>query len=154
MPKDIANIRLVSRSFHQLPGYLFKHLIKGHMPWFREVDELEHRDECFGRRFQCRIFADVQPTSIGCEYISNARTPEENVGRQKSSKIHKLVEESVDRIRRLQTEGPSGKYHILGNRLEWLGRTGSLSPLEAPVHVTHSWHCPRCVQKKISSCKN
>jgi hypothetical protein len=56
------------------------------MPWFREVDELEHRDECFGRRFQSRIFADVQPTSIGCEYISNARTPEENVGRQKSSK--------------------------------------------------------------------
>jgi hypothetical protein len=42
MPKDIANIRLVSRSFNQLPGYLFIHLIKRHMPWFWEADELEN----------------------------------------------------------------------------------------------------------------
>jgi len=42
MPKDIENIRSVSRSFHQLPGYLFMHLIKRHMPWFWEAGELEN----------------------------------------------------------------------------------------------------------------
>ncbi|KAL2075541.1 hypothetical protein VTL71DRAFT_484 [Oculimacula yallundae] len=42
-PKEIANLRLSSRSFRQLPKQIFKQLIEEELPWFWEVDEI--RDE-------------------------------------------------------------------------------------------------------------
>lgn len=41
--KDIANLRLASRSFRALPPILFKHLIRTEMPYFWEIDELDPR---------------------------------------------------------------------------------------------------------------
>ncbi|KAL2005539.1 hypothetical protein VTN00DRAFT_2750 [Thermoascus crustaceus] len=41
--RDIANLRLASRSFRTLPPILFKHLIRTEMPYFWEIDGLDPR---------------------------------------------------------------------------------------------------------------
>ncbi|KAG4432804.1 hypothetical protein IFR05_011715 [Cadophora sp. M221] len=40
LPRDIANLRLSSRSFRQLPKQIFKQFIMEEMPWFWEIDEV------------------------------------------------------------------------------------------------------------------
>ncbi|KAL5328942.1 hypothetical protein ACEPPN_002451 [Leptodophora sp. 'Broadleaf-Isolate-01'] len=39
-PRDIANLRLCSRSFRQLPKQIFKQFIMEEFPWFWEIDEV------------------------------------------------------------------------------------------------------------------
>ncbi len=39
-PKDIASLRLSSRSFRQLPKQIFKRFIVEEIPWFWEIDEI------------------------------------------------------------------------------------------------------------------
>ncbi|KAH9215998.1 hypothetical protein DL95DRAFT_363708 [Leptodontidium sp. 2 PMI_412] len=39
-PRDIANLRLASRSFRQLPKQIFKQFIMEEFPWFWEIDEV------------------------------------------------------------------------------------------------------------------
>ncbi|TGO23546.1 hypothetical protein BPAE_0129g00300 [Botrytis paeoniae] len=41
--KDIANLRLVSRAFRQLPQQLFRHLLVKELPWFWEIDHIQQR---------------------------------------------------------------------------------------------------------------
>ncbi|KAF7898650.1 hypothetical protein EAF00_005096 [Botryotinia globosa] len=41
--KDIANLRLVSRAFRQLPQELFRHLLVKELPWFWEIDHIQQR---------------------------------------------------------------------------------------------------------------
>ncbi|KAK5113899.1 hypothetical protein LTR85_010432 [Meristemomyces frigidus] len=42
--KDVANLRLVSMSFSQLPQTYFRHLIETEMPWMWELSELKGLD--------------------------------------------------------------------------------------------------------------
>ncbi|KAF8850332.1 hypothetical protein BDZ45DRAFT_633073 [Acephala macrosclerotiorum] len=49
--KDITSLRLVSRSFRQLPKLLFLRLIKDEMPWFWELDELKQMDDDWWREW-------------------------------------------------------------------------------------------------------
>ncbi|CCD47847.1 hypothetical protein BofuT4_P113510.1 [Botrytis cinerea T4] len=41
--KDIANLRLVSRAFRQLPQQLFRDLLVKELPWFWEIDQIQQR---------------------------------------------------------------------------------------------------------------
>lgn len=41
--RDIASLRLASRSFRALPASLFKDLIRREMPYFWEIDDLDPR---------------------------------------------------------------------------------------------------------------
>jgi hypothetical protein len=155
MPKDIANLRLVSRRFQQLPGRLFKHLIKRNMPWFWEMDELEDRDETFQATFCATNFykpgrrEDVSWLRI---YEHLRRLQKSILGVRNRVRVWNLVEEIVARIERLQIEDPSGKYHIEGkDRLEWAGVLArNLPPEQNPANVTYGRDCPRCTRYRVS----
>jgi hypothetical protein len=135
MPKDITNIRLVSRSFHQLPGYLFIHLIKRHMPWFWEADKLDDWVEAFRSKISG---SDIRGRTANINWVQIYQymlvLQGSTLGVRGRARIHKFVEEFADRIRRLQIEDPSGNYHFPGksNRPEWTG-VGAAYFLQRPL---------------------
>lgn len=44
-PRDVANLRLSSKAFSQLPQTYFKHLIKKEMPWAWELHDIDRGSE-------------------------------------------------------------------------------------------------------------
>lgn len=55
---DVANLRLASRSFRQLPQHYFRHLIRTQMPWVWEIDSLQPRHVDWYRLWHALSAAD------------------------------------------------------------------------------------------------
>lgn len=150
-PKDVANLRLASRSFHQLPGRFFRYLIEENMPWFWEVDKL---DEC-NQKYMGSIFSSPRSRTDPnwLKIYQHLRVLQTSMlGVRNRVRIYKVVEEIVARIGRMQMEDPEGKYYLQGkgNRLEWASIFAHRVPSDLnPANVTHGWECPRFVKWKI-----
>ncbi|MCJ1391456.1 hypothetical protein MMC18_004320 [Xylographa bjoerkii] len=85
--KDIANLRLVSPAFRQLPAILFRRLLLEDMPWFWEAQGLD-----VGKTNWYEMYRKVK----SCWLFK---------GLQNRRRIWKDVEEVVRRIRKYRQEG-------------------------------------------------
>ncbi|KAL8816917.1 MAG: hypothetical protein Q9191_008242 [Dirinaria sp. TL-2023a] len=86
--KDIANLRLVSTKFGQLPDILFQRLVLEDMPWLWETREFFHTPMCwFGVYWKAKF------------ELGHLK------GLVNRKRIWKMVEESVRRIEKYRDEG-------------------------------------------------
>lgn len=81
--RDIANLRLATRSYRYLPDILFKHLIRTEMPFFWEIDELQS-----GQTDWSQLYAKLK-----IDWRKNV------LGLRNRERIWKEVEGIVDMIR-------------------------------------------------------
>ena len=91
-PKDIANLRLATPGFRQLPTVLFRRLFWEEMPWLFEVKELDMADIGWYELY-CRC-------KIGCRNLKGLRN---------RKRIWRGVEGILDGIQKYKEEGKIGE---------------------------------------------
>lgn len=160
--RDIARLRLVSRSFRQLPQQLFLRLIKDEIPWFWEFDELKQMNDDRWRE----AYKDVEPRSEAhAKTIEKSRegklTDQVNwlqiykqlcilekgvLGLRNRTRIWSLAEEVVRRVTELR------------QRLKDRDEDFPVRPTEEEMKaglVKNSFYCPRCefwqIERKASN---
>lgn len=90
--KDIANLRLVSPSFRQLPTILFKRLLLEDMPWMWEARDLP--------------LAEIDWHALYVELKSGSADLK---GLRNRKRIWLYLEEVIRRIQKYRDEGKIGK---------------------------------------------
>jgi hypothetical protein len=142
--KDVANLRLVSRSFHHFPAVYFRWLIDEEMPWFWEVKELEDMDvEYLGRLDDAREHTRGRRNINWLKLYSHLRILEQTMlGVRNRARIYKVVSQIVFRIGRLRERDASGKYYLEGSG----GKLEFVDPSDDPAT---GGHCPRCQDYRV-----
>lgn len=162
--RDIARLRLVSRSFRQLPKQLFFRLIMDELPWFWEFDELKQLDDDWWREW----FKNDNPEKQRPEHANRIKKSREGnftenvnwlavyrqlvvlkkgiLGVRNRARIWYLVEEVVQRIADLRqrlAEHPADLSKLpLGGDEDF-----PVKPTEPEVEVglvKNGLYCPRC----------
>ena len=118
-PKDIANLRLASRAFHQIPNIVFHRLMRREMPWLWEA------------------WTDDQPNRWAVVSVPELRA------RLKRATAHR---ERVQRYREIiAAEYPEVYYDVCAAEPEHLDEPWPLGPerIQLPVDRT-DWHQLYC----------
>jgi ribosomal protein S27AE len=145
--KDIASLRLTSRSFRQISRTVFRRLIREELPWFWEYDTLEeYRLECLqyenGLSQEAAATKHTQMTVNWLEIYTRLCIAKRTIlGVQNRARVWDLTEEVVRRVAQLRKtrEGVGFSFE----HGEDLRVRPSEEEQEAGV-VKKYIYCPRC----------
>ena len=170
--KDIVALRLVSRSFRQLPKQLFKRLIREDMPWFWEIDVVIEEDEEYWQNLHddrnIEKDMETQDVSADKEDVKKAATKKSrdinwldvyrqlrvlqkgNLGVRNRVRVWAVVEEVVRRIARMRKGSHNQRRYELrrgasSDDVEEGGSEGHQSDEEqANILSKNDLYCSRC----------
>ncbi|KAM0170132.1 hypothetical protein ACHAPC_008177 [Botrytis cinerea] len=170
--KDIANLRLVSRAFRQLPQQLFRDLLVKELPWFWEIDQIQQRKmEIFRKMLLERhgedlaglnerndseyvqFFKDciaMKPPSFVWKrvYDQVKRLQKGNLGVRNRVRVWGLAERIVERIGRLRGMESAGKRHDLKGDEDNLQVEPTQDEVDSGA-VNHGYECSECNHYQI-----
>jgi hypothetical protein len=147
--RDVANLRLTSRTFHHIPAHYFKNLIREYMPWFWELKELEADNEKLRAAFPGTFKGGSRSDPNWFQIYMYLRILQLGMlGLRNRVRIYKNIKRLVTRIGRLRSQDPSRKYYLEGSG----GQLEFIDPLLAPGDSRHGIrgrHCHRCARNQF-----
>jgi len=99
--KDITNMRLVSRTFSQLPNWVFRQRLQTDMPWFFEASILDPRKTNWEMLYKyLKVWQNIK-------------------GLQNRKRIWKDVTEIVNQIEGYRKQNKIADEYMIGNYATW-----------------------------------
>ncbi|TGO51844.1 hypothetical protein BCON_0153g00100 [Botryotinia convoluta] len=128
--KDIANLRLVSRAFRQLPQRLFRHLLVKELPWFWEIDQIQQRKMEQYRKMLLDLYGEDLAGLEGRDDFEYVQFVKDCVAMKPPSFVWKRV---YDRVKLLQKGnlGVRNRVRVWGLAERIAERIGHLRGMES-----------------------